>query len=376
MHRRFRLGRLIFELLGDGPLAAAAFEEIPAQMASSDDAPADVIFEFGKITVPGGNGVHLGQYIVGRNWILVRDRYVPHLIVQDGDIMRVTVDSRLGMLGAPVVRQLIRPMDYAFNDSWRRLSKRFYYLVFNQAIELHQIRKGQTFCHASACTDGERTVLLMAWGGIGKTSSLIRLLHSADAWRFISDDLAVLDDAGVIHRTPLKMQVYPYNLEGESRLSRALMKDRSLIDRAQWASRQRVLGKKSVRRRVHAETLFGEGKGAASAPLTHVLFLRRTEVEQFAGHPLSAGDAAVQMAHVMQFELQMLWSMLAAAGSAGPASEGFGFGIDSPAATRMVKDIVERGLQGLRAPPMLLDVPLGAKPADLLTAVTGQIDRM
>jgi hypothetical protein len=215
--------------------------------------------------------------------------------------------------------------------------------------------------------------MLMAWGGIGKTSSLVRLLNSARKWRFISDDLAIVDDEGVIHRNPLKMQIYPYNLQGEPELGTALLKGRSWADRLQWAVRRRLLGDKGVRRRVQAETLFGEDKGAASARLTHTLFLRRTNVEDFTDHPLSIGDAAAQMAHVMQYELRTLWAMLAAMGSAGPASQGFGFGIDSPQAMDSVARIVERGLGGLVAPPLLVDVPLGAKPADLEQAVLARV---
>lgn len=368
-----RLGRVVVELCGEGPLFKSVLEEIPSQLRIDDGARADIIFEFGKIDVPKQQGIHLAQYVVGHNWVLCRDKYIPHIISLNEDQVRVVVDYNVRLLGHPLVSPLLCPWDVAFADVWSRLSRRFYYTVFLQVAQLFQVSKGQTFCHASSCTDGERTIMLMAWGGIGKTSSLVRLLNSAGQWRFISDDLAILDDEGVVHRNPLKMQIYPYNLQGEPELGTALLKGRSWADRLQWAVRRRLLGDKGVRRRVQAEALFGEHKGAASARLTHTLFLRRTNVEDFTDHPLSIVDGAAQMAHVMQYELRTLWAMIAAMGSSGPASQGFGFGTDSLQAMDSVARIVERGLGGLVAPPLLVDVPLGAKPADLEQAVLARV---
>lgn len=370
---RYRLGRLVAELQGEGPLAAMVAEEVPEQMVDRTSDPVDVTFEFGTFVEPSGPSVHLGQYRIGKQWLASNDKYLPHLIVREGERVHVTIDYKIGIIGARGVARLLAPIDIAFDDVWRRLSRRFYYLIFIQVVQWIQLSKGQTFCHSSACSNGHETLMLMAWGGIGKTSSLIRLLHSSEDWRFISDDQAILDDAGIVHRTPLKMQLYPYNLQGEPMLNQALMRNRSILDRLQWSTRHRLLGSKRVLRRVHAESIFGDGKGLAQAPVTRVFFLRRANVSEFTEHGLAVSDLAAQMARIVQYELRSLWLMLLAMDSAGPATEGYGFGVDSVAAARMVEDIVKAALERVPNPPLVLDVPLGARPADLEQAVLARI---
>ena len=370
----FRLGNLMFELRGDGPLASAAREEIPAQMLCENDGPADVVYEFGNINIPSGDSVYVGAYRVGKGWIYIDDKYLPSLISMEAGRMHVTVGCRVDLLGKPGISALLKPVDHAYNNVWGRISKRFYYSIFNQTSQLYQLAHGQTYCHASACTDGQRTVLLMAWGGVGKTSSLLQLLNSSESWRFISDDQAVLDRKGSVYRTPFRMQIYPYNLEGEDRLRAALMGRRSLFDKAQWQIRQRLMGKKSVRRRVQAEEFQGAGRGAASAPVTHAFFLRRTGGTEFADHSVSTEDLALQMSHVMHYELGMLGNLLAASTSVGSRDEGFGFDMTIASELDAVADIVRAGLGHMRAQPTLLDVPFKAQPADLLQAVLARID--
>ncbi|TXC63386.1 hypothetical protein [Sphingosinicella ginsenosidimutans] len=346
-----------------------AVEELERQPVASAERPADLVFNFGPVELPDGAYVDLGPFRVGKGWIFVRDKYLPHLIDCTASRTRVTVEAKIRYLGSTVVRQLIRPIDHSYNDVWRRISKRFYYVVFNQALQLHQLQRGQTLVHASSCANRDGALLLMAWGGIGKTSSLIQLLNEG-SWQFLSDDLGIIDREGQLFRSPLKMQIYPYSLAGEDELSRGLMRGRSIMDRAQWVARRRLLGPKSVRRRVHPEDLFGKDRGAVSAPVTRAIMLRRSNVSQCVFRAMPIASAAEMSAHILEYELQLFGAILAASAAAGTAEEGFGIGLDQTRATALAAETIASGLAKMNARVSLLDIPLQAKPADLLAALT------
>jgi len=58
---------------------------------------------------------------------------------------------------------------------------------------------------------GKRTLLFMAGGGVGKTSTLLKAQDARDRIEALSsDDLAVMYETGTVFRTPQKMQVYAY----------------------------------------------------------------------------------------------------------------------------------------------------------------------
>src|SRR5690606_6917130 len=136
-----------------------------------------------------------------------------------------------------------------------------------------------------------RAVAAVAWGGVGKTTALLKLVGEA-GWKFLSDDLGLVDDAGMIWRTPKRMQVYGYNLRGQPASYRALMAGRNPIDRAAWHIRERTAGPKRVRRRVSAEELFGSERVGTRAKLTDVLFMERADVPRLAATPMTGDELA------------------------------------------------------------------------------------
>jgi hypothetical protein len=165
------------------------------------------------------------------------------------------------------------------------------------------------------------------------------------------------------------MQIYPYSLSGEARLSRALMQGRSVADKVQWAARRRLLGPKAVRRRIHPEDLFGQDRGVATSPVTQAIMLRRSDVKQCTFREISVASAAYMGARILEYELQLFGSLLAASASAGTPDEGFGIGLDPPGASALAAETIESGLSAMKGPVSLLDIPFQAKPADLLMAL-------
>jgi len=125
-----------------------------------------------------------------------------------------------------------------------------------------------------------------------------------DGWRFLSDDLGLVDRRGNLHRTPKWMQIYAYNLEGEPLLRTALMRNRSLADRTSWRVALSRNGPKRVRRRVSAEALFGSEGVGQTTPLTDLFFLERANVQRIEAHSVDAASFARRAASILLHELQ------------------------------------------------------------------------
>ncbi len=192
-------------------------------------------------------------------------------------------------------------MNFLTLDALR--AKNFVYKLFNWAVQIEQLSLGQSFIHASALTKNRRTIAVLGKGGVGKTSAMLKLCIQ-DGWRYLSDDLAVVDDAGVVYRSPAHLQVYAYNTEGDAPMERRLMRGRILFDRLHWRIRRRLLGNAKVRRRVSAEFLFGAENVARSASLTDVLFLQRGGAPGLAITKMAPQDAADRITPIIMNEIK------------------------------------------------------------------------
>jgi hypothetical protein len=317
------LGRLALRFTGSDFVSEAVAEEIEPLGTGLAGCTGSLTFRFGAVAVPGPGSVLIDEFAVSPDVIRRTDRYLPcSLSCRPDGTLEVGVASRPGPWTLPPAGPVIRVLDRSYDDAAHRLAKRFFYTIFDQAVQIAQLPLGQTWLHCSAVTRpeqaGPRTVLFSAWGGVGKTSILLRLLETGD-WRFLSDDLAVFDDRGAVHRTPKKMQLYPYNLVGDAPLRRRLLGRRRPADLLHWRARYAILGDKAVRRRVHVEEVFGNGTAATSAPVTDAVHLRRTTDPVMRVEPVSPHEFAALGAAVLPIELRPLDRWLGAIHAASPA---------------------------------------------------------
>jgi hypothetical protein len=198
---------------------------------------------------------------------------------------------------------IYRARDWNFLSSEETHAKNFMYTVFDYLTHVAQLELGQSYIHASSLArDGEGTAIV-AWGGIGKTSAALKLI-TEHGFSFLSDDLGLVDDAGTLWRTPKRLQVYAYNLEGEEQLRSLLLDGRSILDRASWEWKLQRRGPKGVRRRVSAEELFGAQSVARSAPLKRVFTLERGDVGNFDVREITTDELARRAAEVVMHEIE------------------------------------------------------------------------
>lgn len=239
-----------------------------------------------------------------------------------------------------------------------KVAKNFMYNVFDFVTQLANVKLGQSYIHASSFARDGRAVALVAWGGVGKTSALLKLVGS-DGWQFLSDDLGLLDETGTLWRTPKRLQVYGYNVRGERDTYRALMSGRNIIDRIAWHVRARTAGPNRVRRRTSAEELFGTENTGSRAELTDLFFMERAEVSRLAVEPLETTELARRAARTIVRETQPLHELMTAVYSSGmhptlPTPESF---YDD------TRETLLRCLEGQRS--RLIRVPRRAGPEDL-----------
>jgi hypothetical protein len=198
---------------------------------------------------------------------------------------------------------LVRALDMNYLTLHELLAKNFLYKLFNWVVQLHQLELGQTFVHASAITRGGRSLAVLGKGGVGKTSAMIKLCME-DGWQYLSDDLAAIDDSGIVYRSPARIQIYAYNTKGDPMLEQRLMDRRSALDHLQWSLRRRLLGPSKVRRRVPAEFLFGVDGVGSSAKLTDLVFLERVPSAGLSVKDTTAAEVAERMAPIVMNEIK------------------------------------------------------------------------
>jgi hypothetical protein len=364
-----RLGRLAIAFSGQGNIGNHLRGEIhPLPQATGEERDA-LMFRLGSI-VSSANEVQIGRYFVSADQVRVEG---PTLDVCFGVGHDAMATLSVRPPHHPALRRLKNTSrqwgDISFLSEPARLAKYFIYEFFNPIVQLRQLSLGQTWLHASALTNGARTIAIMAWGGVGKTSTMLRLMQDDD-WRFLADDLAIIDDCGSIYRSPQRIQVYAYNVAGDAPLKRQLLGGRRPLDRLQWEVRLATRGPSRVRRRVHAEDLFSPDRVGEKGVLTDGLVLRRVRGRSFRHRELDYSEAAIICSNVLHAELDPLWRWQAALGGSA-ADHAFPSFEESTATARLV---LSDAFRAANARCVLVDVPVTAQPHDLKLYVQHVLD--
>ncbi|HEY9479549.1 MAG TPA: hypothetical protein VIP79_05650, partial [Gemmatimonadaceae bacterium] len=263
---------------------------------------------------------------------------------------------------------LYRARDWNFLSGEETHAKNFMYGVFDYLTHIAQLQLGQSYIHASSLERGGEGTAIVAWGGIGKTSAALKLI-TEHGFSFLSDDLGLVDDAGTVWRTPKRLQVYAYNLEGEERLRSMLLDGRSVLDRASWAWKLQRRGPKGVRRRVSAEELFGERSVARSAPLKRVFCLERGDARGFEAREISTDELTHRAAEVVMHEIEP-FGLLSRALHSGHHAPLLPTQDEVVSATRAV---LRRAFDGI--PVISIRIPLATPPATLANYLLSLIEK-
>ncbi|MEN8376774.1 MAG: hypothetical protein ABFS34_15205 [Gemmatimonadota bacterium] len=365
--RDYRLGRLGVSVSGTDPILPYLTQELrPLRVDRLATRHLDI--EFASPLPALREYTLLSPLAVARDEYIARHGGLEYHVSGEPPAIRVRIRSRSRFSAE---RRVPHWMLRAGNSNYllpsEKVTKNFMYNVFDHLTQIAGLALGQSYVHASSFERDGRAVAVVAWGGVGKTSSMLKLVTES-GWRFLSDDLALVDDEGVLWRTPKRLQVYAYNVEGQPELCGALMRGRSPVDRANWRLRARMLGPDRVRRRVSAEQLLGPDRVAKQGRLSEALFMERADVAQVTCSPLDTEGLVRRAAATLLRETQPMADLVAAMHSGGWTPV-------LPGIERFMEDtraVLRRGFDGV--PAHLVRVPLDAGPDQLADFLTEFLD--
>ena len=251
--------------------------------------------------------------------------------------------------------------DWNFFTTEETLAKNFMYNIFDFIMELKFLTdktKGASFIHASSIEKGGKAILFVAAGGAGKTSVMLQILKR-EGWRYLSDDLSIIDSDGRVYFNPKYIQIYPYNVKNDLELHTLLMKGRGVFDKLNWFYRKLRYGESSVRRRVDPRIFFGIEKVSSSASINKVVNLVRTSVKDFEIDEINPHVISNIASEILSLEISPFFKYSCLCN---------GGGADSP--LPKVEEIKGRSVQRFQeifenVPCYQLKIPLKASPLDL-----------
>tara|TARA_R110002049_G_scaffold242974_1_gene416756 strand:- start:1544 stop:2686 length:1143 start_codon:yes stop_codon:yes gene_type:complete len=202
-----------------------------------------------------------------------------------------------------LLRRVFQFFDSNYLTDAQLHAKNFMYGCFNlvSAILISRMQIGCYF-HASSFEKNGYGVALVAAGGVGKTTSMMRLV-AHHGWRYLSDDIALVGSRGELIRTPLRMQVYGYNVKGDNELRKKLLNERSLLDLISWNLRIFRKGPFRTRRRIHAEEIFGSPSVSDRAHCAAIIFMERAQISDFVVKRIENSELISKLMHIMPNEI-------------------------------------------------------------------------
>lgn len=356
MKDMYQIGKLVFALDGEDKVLPHLREELRSIELKEDKKPA-LIFRFGNVSKELPNGIYVSPVICTEREVLFAGNGFLYRVSEENGVIIVSIRSNPISRRKQMFPVLSKIRDWNFLLPAEQLAKNFMYDVFDYLTQIQNLQVGQSYMHASSFTKDNRTVAVVAWGGIGKTTSMLKLV-TEDNWKFLSDDLGIVDENGSIYRSPKKMQIYAYNLVGQPGLKKLLLEGRPIADILNWYYRKARFGIKKVRRRVSADELFKDNVGN-SAKLTDVFFIERADVKDFETQSISINELAGKAASTVMSEIDPYHKIVAAIYSVQTSS------VIPPyqEVFDKTKEILQKAFS-LTA-PLLIKIPLKASPDEL-----------
>ncbi|MCO8126626.1 hypothetical protein NHL50_05355 [Acidimicrobiia bacterium EGI L10123] len=297
------LGRLTFAIDGDHPGAGQLRAEFPRQATTTPDIGFRFVDRLPGLDNPRTTDFGEASQVAYR----VGAGRITYQVTRRTNRWDVAIVATPGRSIPPLVQRL-RNFNYLSRDEL--IAKSVIYGPMDHLAHIAGLDRGQSLAHASSVARDGRGVALFAEGGVGKTSTALKLVLE-HGWSLLGDDLAVLADDGTIHAHPKRMQIYAYNLAGDPVLRHRLLSSRSPIDRLHFEYHARRYGPKSSRRRVSAEQLLGPGRTANQATLALAVLLRRIDSGDLRAHELDREHVVEEITRVILHEIDPYRPVLA-----------------------------------------------------------------
>ena len=173
---------------------------------------------------------------------------------RDGD--RVTYREHLGILGADFNVTMGQPIEVEASPLLSLSRHVLYTNVIEALLRFVLVSKGYVLLHSAGLEVNGEASLLSAQTDTGKTSTVINLVRERH-WRFISDDMAIIDPAGKVLTFPKPMTLSYHTM------TRA-------VDADTLSPKKRM--QLQVQSRVHSKSgrTVGKGLGSLNVPIMSI----------------------------------------------------------------------------------------------------------
>jgi hypothetical protein len=235
---------------------------------------------------------------------LLRDMFEPFLCADSGDADLTVSTRREPMLNASDAdtdyRYTSTAIEFAQTgvqivvdgDGYRVSGSRELLVVVLPLLDRILVRRGIAMLHAATFVWGGRGVIMPAWGGTGKTSTIAKLMRRDDVaflgddWTFLGQDGRLLGYAKPMTIKPHHRNIYPHLFGSKrkplvpTRLSRPFGRLTSAVHpfMTQHPELARIARRYSPEHHtVTAKVAFPTGKMATEAPLGAAVFVERYE---------------------------------------------------------------------------------------------------
>jgi len=163
--------------------------------------------------------------------------------------------------------------------------------------------------HASALVGpSNKAILFGGTGGVGKTSLEIHFCNKLN-YKFIADDISIIDNVGYIHPNLSWPKIYAYNVNGDIELEKKLLGDKGFLDKRMWKYKIKSSGPDKVRRRLKP-THFGAVQ--EKVEIGRYYFLSKSNVNEISINKIEIFDAVemtvdIIMSEYSVFNNQLYW---------------------------------------------------------------------
>lgn len=301
MASQYKIGSLLISLEGKGAIYKLIASELSSIGVNENRTP-DIRFTFVDRHLPS-DFKYSGSTMFNKDKVRFEESGFVFEINRSTESIDVQIVEPTLRTKTFLMRQLLRFFNWGYLYAEEEHAKNFFYNIFDWITQIQNLSVNQTYIHASTLEKNGEGLAIMGWGGVGKTTSMLKMVTEG-GWRYLSDDIGAIDSNGYIYRTPKHIQIYAYNTKNEPTLYKRLMERRSILDKLSWHLRLYRKGSAKVRRRTSPTDLFSKQALSDKSKLKNVVFLEPTSYDSWESKKVNATEIASLMAPIVMQEIE------------------------------------------------------------------------
>ncbi len=167
---------------------------------------------------------------------------------------KLIIDFHVNISNSKIIRFLRKMNQIGFCSREEQIGQMIFETVLIPAMFFD---KDKFIVHASTYEGKNGAIMIGGTGGVGKTSLEINFCLNKE-YNFISDDIAVVNEAGNVLPNLALPKIYGYNLINNKKLKYKMFKDLGVFNKIIWYLKYHFFGANKVRRKIALEKVYGK----------------------------------------------------------------------------------------------------------------------